>query len=248
MCIFQEYWYHPWSLHSISSRIWARSKTLHQKRLRTDRSYGIVVNERAFKLTLKSLHSLHTVLYRMFLTVSQNLFSQHSKIWSSQWKETFFFLGTNRIKHRLIMHDKPQLYRFCWILGNDQLDTHLLYFIVRVQYVYYNPLHVSSIVTSSSGGWIVLIQHLVSSISESDRPVHRPHSGLWPDDEKVRTQILPSFVYVGSQKWHVWEVRLSVLWFARQRKKPFFLSFTSCFSDDAASCTLVKINFKISWE
>ena len=46
-------------------------------------------------------------------------------------------------------------------LDNDQLDAHLLYFIL--QYVYYNPLHVSSIICSSSGGWIVLMQHLVSS-------------------------------------------------------------------------------------
>jgi len=34
------------------------------------------------------------------------------------------------------------------ILDNDQLDTQLLYFTVR----YYNPLHVSSIIYSSSGG------------------------------------------------------------------------------------------------
>jgi hypothetical protein len=32
-----------------------------------------------------------------------------------------------------------------------------------LQYVHYNPLHVSSITCSSSGGWIVLMQHLVSS-------------------------------------------------------------------------------------
>ena len=42
---------------------------------------------------------------------------------------------------------------------NDELNAHL--FIL--QYVYYNPLHVSSIICSSSGGWIVLMQHLVSS-------------------------------------------------------------------------------------
>jgi len=56
-------------------------------------------------------------------------------------------------------------------LENDQLDTHLFYFIL--QYVYYNPLHVSIIICSLSGGWNVLMLHLVSSLSESDRPVHR---------------------------------------------------------------------------
>ena len=56
-------------------------------------------------------------------------------------------------------------------LNNDQLDAHLLYFIL--QYVYYNPLHVSSIICSSSGGWILLMQHLVSSHSVRGRPVHR---------------------------------------------------------------------------
>ena len=42
-----------------------------------------------------------------------------------------------------------------------------------LQYVFYNPLHVSSIICSSSGGWIVLMQHLISSLSVSDHTVHR---------------------------------------------------------------------------
>ena len=52
------------------------------------------------------------------------------------------------------------------LLDNAQLDT-------IFQYIYYNPLHVSSIICSSSGGLIVLMQHLVSSLSVSGRPVHR---------------------------------------------------------------------------
>ena len=44
------------------------------------------------------------------------------------------------------------------ILDNDQLDTHLLYFTIRLL----NSLLVSSIICSSSGGRIVLMQHLVS--------------------------------------------------------------------------------------
>ena len=45
------------------------------------------------------------------------------------------------------------------ILDNDQLEAQLLYFTISLL----NPLHVSSIICSSSGGWIVLMQHLVSS-------------------------------------------------------------------------------------
>jgi hypothetical protein len=45
------------------------------------------------------------------------------------------------------------------VWDNDQLDTHLLYFTIRLL----NPLHVSSIMCSSPGGWIVFMQHLVSS-------------------------------------------------------------------------------------
>ena len=56
------------------------------------------------------------------------------------------------------------------ILDNNQLGTHLLYFLL--QYVYYNPLHVQSIICSSSRGWIVLMQHLVSAFSVNGRPVH----------------------------------------------------------------------------
>jgi len=44
------------------------------------------------------------------------------------------------------------------------IDT---YFIL--QYVYYNPLHVSSIICSSSGGLIVLVQHLISSLLVTDK-------------------------------------------------------------------------------
>jgi len=40
--------------------------------------------------------------------------------------------------------------------------TNLMHTRFILQYVYYNPLHVSSILCSSSGGWIVLMQHLVS--------------------------------------------------------------------------------------
>ena len=41
--------------------------------------------------------------------------------------------------------------------------TNLIHTCFIFQYVHYNPLHVSSTTCSSSGGWIVLMQHLVSS-------------------------------------------------------------------------------------
>jgi len=44
----------------------------------------------------------------------------------------------------------PKCLYYSIILDNDQLAARLLYFIL--QYIYYNPLHVSSITCSSSGG------------------------------------------------------------------------------------------------
>ena len=41
--------------------------------------------------------------------------------------------------------------------------TNLMHTCFILQYVHYIPLHVSSITCSSSGGWIALMQHLVSS-------------------------------------------------------------------------------------
>ena len=61
------------------------------------------------------------------------------------------------------------------ILGNDQRDTHLLYFSI----CFYDSLHVSRLICSSSGGWIVLMQHLVSSHSVSGCPVVRRTATYW---------------------------------------------------------------------
>ena len=57
--------------------------------------------------------------------------------------------------------------RCCINTIQPPVDEHIM------QYVYYNPLHVSNIICSSSGGWIVLMQHLVSSLSVSGCPVHK---------------------------------------------------------------------------
>jgi hypothetical protein len=54
-------------------------------------------------------------------------------------------------------------------LANDQLDAQIFNTFVTILYMYM----FRAISCSSSGGQIVLIQHLVSSLSVSDRPVHR---------------------------------------------------------------------------
>jgi len=54
-------------------------------------------------------------------------------------------------------------------LANDQLDAQIFNIFITILYMYM----FRAISCSSSGGQIVLIQHLVSSLSVSDRPVHR---------------------------------------------------------------------------
>jgi hypothetical protein len=57
----------------------------------------------------------------------------------------------------------------CVTLANDQLDAQIFNTFITVPYTYM----FRAISCSSSGGQIVLIQHVVSSLSVSDRPVHR---------------------------------------------------------------------------
>jgi len=54
-------------------------------------------------------------------------------------------------------------------LANDQLDAQILNTFITVLYMYMKR----AISSSSSEGQIVLIQHLLSSLTVSDRPVHR---------------------------------------------------------------------------
>jgi len=65
---------------------------------------------------------------------------------------------TEELKHAAALTESYKKTSHYVSLDNDKLETHLLY----LQYIHYNPLHVSSITCSSSGGWIVLMQHLVS--------------------------------------------------------------------------------------
>jgi hypothetical protein len=53
-------------------------------------------------------------------------------------------------------------------LANDQLDAQIFNIFITILYMYM----FRAISCSSSGAQIVLIQHLVSSLSVSDRPVH----------------------------------------------------------------------------
>jgi hypothetical protein len=54
-------------------------------------------------------------------------------------------------------------------LANDQLDTQIFNTFITIPYM----CMFRAISCSSSGGQIVLIQHLVSSLSVSDFPVHK---------------------------------------------------------------------------
>ena len=54
-------------------------------------------------------------------------------------------------------------------LANDQLDAQIFNTFITVLYMYM----FRAVSCSSSGGQIVLIQHLVSSLSGSDCSVHR---------------------------------------------------------------------------
>jgi len=54
-------------------------------------------------------------------------------------------------------------------LANDQLDAQILNTFITILCMYM----FRAISCSSSGGQILLIQHVVLSISVSDRPVHR---------------------------------------------------------------------------
>ena len=77
--------------------------------------------------------------------------------------------------------------------------TNLIHTCFILQYVYYNPLHVSSIIFSSSGSWIVLMLHLVSSLSVSGHL--KPRIRLlwltlrlpWLHSSTTLTEVFPCF-------------------------------------------------------
>jgi hypothetical protein len=74
-------------------------------------------------------------------------------------------------------------------LDNDQLDAQIFNTFITILYMYM----FRAISCSSSGGQIVLIQHLVSSLSVSDRPLHRLRKNSFstcaPDGHYLRVTI-----------------------------------------------------------
>ena len=79
------------------------------------------------------------------------------------------------------------------ILDNDNL----IHNYIILQYVYYDPPHVSSIICSSSGVWIVLMQNLVSSLSVSGRPMADGHllRVTIPDFALIQFKLLMMSIY-----------------------------------------------------
>jgi hypothetical protein len=70
-------------------------------------------------------------------------------------------------------------------LDNDQLDAQIFNTFITILYMY----TCRAICCSSSEGQIVLIQYLVSSLSVSDRPVHRLRNNCFADGHLLRLTI-----------------------------------------------------------
>ena len=82
-------------------------------------------------------------------------------------------------------------------LANDQLDAHTYFVITFITIVYMYMFRAIS--CSSSGGQIVLIQRLVSSLSVSDRPVHRLRENPFstcPPEGHLLTVTIPDAVLI----------------------------------------------------
>ena len=72
-------------------------------------------------------------------------------------------------------------------LANDQLDAQIFNTFITILYMYM----FRAISCSFSGGQIELIQHLVSSLSVSDRPVHLCTGRSLTDSNDTRRYINP---------------------------------------------------------
>jgi len=68
-------------------------------------------------------------------------------------------------------------------IDNDQIKAQIFNTFITIFYMYV----FRAISCSSRGGQIVLIQHLVSSLSVSDRLVHRLRKNLW--DQTTSTNL-----------------------------------------------------------
>ena len=72
-------------------------------------------------------------------------------------------------RNKIMVFDVSLTVHLSITLANDQLDAQIFNTFITILYVHM----FRAISCSSSGGQIVLIQHLVSSLSVSDRSVHR---------------------------------------------------------------------------
>jgi hypothetical protein len=78
-------------------------------------------------------------------------------------------------------------------LANDQLDAQFFSTFVTILYMYV----FRAVSCSSSGGQIVLTQHLASSLSASDRPVLRLSSfSTCAPDRHLLTVMMPDAVLI----------------------------------------------------
>jgi hypothetical protein len=80
-----------------------------------------------------------------------------------------FILQNSRKLSNTVYFDVSLTVHLSITLANDQIDAQIFSTFITILYVYM----FRTISCSSSGGQIVLIQYLVSSLSVSDRPVHR---------------------------------------------------------------------------
>jgi len=115
----------------------------------------------------------HDLMWRAFHIRKQERFSlfQHCRIQKSFrigseiYCTHFWFLLEYKVRYYF---DVSLTVHLSMTLANDQLDAQIFNTFITILYMF------RALSCSSSGGQIVLIQHLVlSSLSVSDRPVHR---------------------------------------------------------------------------
>jgi hypothetical protein len=118
-------------------------------------------------MLMKSCASIDRLKARSTLPVSEGHLSSHISYISLCCKQ-FDGYGKGDVNHSSLC--RPQLLGIRRItLANGQLDAKIFNTFITILYMYM----FRTIFYLSSSGQIVLIQHLVSSPLENDRPVHR---------------------------------------------------------------------------
>jgi len=125
-------------------------------------------------MTQTPMFHLHVALMQQMLCAERSQCSWNNDICVVRTNYIDSLIGLNLVKDEV--HLSNTWNSTTYLTGKTfwlKTMTNLINTCFILQYVYYNPLHVSSIICSSSGGWILLMQHLVSSLSVSGRSVHR---------------------------------------------------------------------------